>query len=264
MDALRVLVNKFYFNERTYTTTTVAQQQFYYVPPQFRKMIDVTVTLGSVLWLTKAAPSREYWDSLNVIQFYQDYPSYHFIYNGNQVGIWPTPSSTGNLITMNYQIRIPDLSQADYTTGTVSVTNGDAHIVFSGSTLTSNMAGMWIQFSAPRGDENWYQIGSVNTGLGTAELLNPYQGLTSSAIPFTIGDVPILPEDYQDLPLYRALEVYFTSISPDARSAQLYQGLYDRGYAQLNQDYGSKNTSPVLVDSDAEVYNPNLFVRTVS
>lgn len=263
MDALRVLINKFYFNERSYTTPTVSQQQFYYLPPQFRKMIDVTVTIGGVIWTTKPAPSREYWDWLNVITFYQDFPSFHFIYNGNQVGIFPIPASAGNLITMNYQTRIRDLSQPDYTTGTVAVTNGSPNVTFTGSTLVGDMGNMWIQFALPLGDGNWYQISSVNVGAGTAILLNPYQGPTSSGISFIIGDVPILPEDYQDLPLYRALEVYFTSIVPDKQRSELYRGLYERGYEQLNGDYGSKVTSPVLTDMEAPVYNPNLFVSSV-
>ena len=73
----------------------------------------------------------------------------------------------------------------------------------------------------------------------------------------------VLPEDYQDLPLYRALEIYFTSIVPNATNAKLYQGLYERGYEQLNGDYGSKTTGVVLVDEDAPLINPNLFQNNV-
>lgn len=263
-DALRVITNKFYFNERTYTTPTVAQQQYYYLPPQFRKMIDVTVTIGAVVWTTKPCPNREYWDNLNVITFYQDFPSFHFIWNGNQVGIWPIPASASNTISMNYQIRLRDLSIADYTTGTVAVTSGSTALTFTGSTLLADMAGLWVQFNFPNGDGNWYQIISVNTGAGTAVLAAPYQGTTATGITFTIGDVPLLPEDYQDLPLYRALEVYFTSVVPDEKRSELYKGLYERGYTQLEADYGQKTTSPVLTDTDAPIYNPNLFVRSIS
>lgn len=264
MDALRVLTNKFYFNERSYTTTTVANQQFYYLPPQFRKMIDLTVLLGTVLWTTKPCPNREYWDMLNNQQFYQDFPTFHFLYNGNQVGIWPTPASNGNTITMNYQIRLRDLAVADYTTGTVQVTNGSPNLTFSGSALSADMANMWIQLALPVGDGNWYQIASVNTVANTAVLLNPYTGISASGVSFTIGDVPLLAEDYQDLPLYRALEVYFTTIVPKPAQAKMYREMYAAGYAQLEQDYGSKTTSPVLTDQDAPVYNPNLFVRSIA
>lgn len=330
--SLRYLTGKFYFNERTYTTKTISGQQFYALPPQVKKLIDVTVTIGDVLWLTKPAPNREYWDSLNVIQFLQNYPSFHFVYNGNQVGIWPTPASSGETITMNYQLRLRDLSQADYTTGTVTLpytttltgvlasgatsatlsggwalptgsyqivfSNGDQRavtltnastavswsdglsstatatitvqssaggtiIIGSGTTFINDMENRWIQITAPNGDGQWYQIGQYISATAIA-LLNPYTGDAISGASFTIGEMPILAEDYQDLALYRALWIYFTSIVPDKGRSLLYEDLYNKGYEMLNQEYGQKNTSPVLTDTDAAVYNPNLFVRSVS
>jgi hypothetical protein len=263
-DAIRVIVNKFYFNESSFTTTTVAGQQFYNLPPQCRKIINVTGTIGTVVWVTKDCPDRNYWDVLNTIPFTQDFPMFHFIWNQNtQVGIWPTPASNGNTITVNYQKRNIDLSQADYTTGTVTATNASSTLTFAGSTLVGNMANRWIQISAPQGDNQWYQILSVNVGASTAVLYGNYTGTTVSGASFTIGEMPVLPEDYQDLPLYRALEVYFTSIVPNPNQAKLYQGLYERGYEQLNADYGSKITSVVLTDTDAPLINPNLFQNNV-
>jgi len=159
-DSIRYLVTKYYFNERTYTTQTVAQQQFYNLPPQVKKLINLTITIGSVLWQPKECPSREFWDSLNVVTFYQDFPSYFFVYNG-QVGIYPNPASSSNTITMNYKTRIPDPSQADYTTGTVAVTTGTTIITGSGTAWTKAMAqGGWIRIAhsatdANNGDNQW-------------------------------------------------------------------------------------------------------------
>ena len=107
-DSLRYLTSKFYLNERSYTTTTVAQQQFYRLPPQVKELINLTVTIGSVKWIPNVCPTRDYWDSLNVITFYQDFPSFFFVYDG-QVGIFPTPASSGNTIEMHYKTRIKDL-----------------------------------------------------------------------------------------------------------------------------------------------------------
>lgn len=267
-DSLRYLTGKFYFNERSYTTTTVTNQQFYYLPPQVKRLIDVTVTIGTVRWLTKPAPNREYWDSLNTIQFYQDYPLFHFVFDGNKVGIWPTPASNGNTITMNYQIRTTDLSMADVTnvttSQTVSATLDSKTVTASGSVFKSWMAGNWIQLSpsstdASNGDNKWYQIASITSGT-SLELDNPYTGSTVTGASFTIGEMPILAEDYQDLALYRALWIYYTSIVPDKNRADFYKKMYDEGYVMLNEEYGQKVTSPVLLDTDAPIYNPNLFV----
>lgn len=331
--ALRYLTGKFYFNERSYTTPTISQQQFYQLPPQVKRLIDVTVSIGSVLWTTKPCPNREYWDNLNVIQFYQDFPSFHFVFNGNQVGIWPTPATTGNPITMNYQMRTTDLSQADYSTGTITTpysltftsppaqgvtsgtlsgawtlpsgsyyilfsdgeyylanftnsstavtwstaltgsptatitvrySNGGDIVIGSGTTFVQNMAlSSWFQATAPTGDNKWYQIGSYISATALA-LDNPYTGVPVSAAAYIIGEMPILSEDYQDLALYRALWIYFTSIVPDANRSKLYKDLYEEGYAMLEAEYGQKVTSPVLTDTEAPVYNPNLFVRSIS
>lgn len=266
-DSLRYLTGKFYFNERSYTTTTLSQQQFYNLPPQVKRLIDVTVTIGSVVWLTKACPSREYWDSLNTIQIYQDFPQFHFVYNGNQVGIWPTPSSAGNTITMNYQIRTTDLSLEDVTSSTVSITTNTTTVTAAATPFKAWMAGQWIQVTpsstdAANGDNKWYQIASV-TSTSVLVLDNPYTGATVTGANYTIGEMPLLAEDYQDLALYRALKIYFTSIVPDANRSKLYGGLYDEGYKMLEAEYGQKITSPVLTDTDAPVYNPNLFVSSI-
>lgn len=260
-DSLRYLTSKFYLNERTYTDVTVAQQQFYQLPPQVKELINLTVTIGSVKWIPKVCPSRDYWDSLNVIQFYQDFPSFFFVYN-NKVGIFPSPASSGNTIEMNYKVRIKDLSQADYTTGTVSITTNTAVVTGGSTTFTKNMEDRWIRIAEPTGDGNWYQI-KTYTSATSITLYNNYTGPTvTAATSYIIGEMPIMPEDYQDLALYRALEIYYTSRVVNEVQATLYKGLYDAGFEILNAEFGQKTTNVALTDTDAPVYNPNLFVRS--
>jgi len=197
-DALRYLTGKFpIFNERSYVVSTVAQQQYYNLPPQVKNLINVTVKIGGVLWLPKFAANRDYWDSLNVITFYQDFPSFFYTFNG-QLGLFPIPATTGNTITMNYKVRLRDLSQPDYTAGTVSVTNGSPTITGSGTTFIPDMVGRWIQITPPNGDGQWYQIMTYNSATSLT-LDNNYTGITGSGLSFTIGEMPLLSEDYQDL-----------------------------------------------------------------
>lgn len=272
-DATRYLVSKYYFNERTYPVPggTVAQTQFYNLPPQVKKLINVTETIGSVIWQPKECPSRQYWDSLNVITFYQDFPSYFFVFN-NQVGIYPIPASNGNTLTLNYKTRIIDLSMADVdnTTNvtTVAITTNTATVTASGATFKQWMAGQWIRvpFSstdAADGDNQWYQIDTV-TSSTVLVLKNQYTGATVTGANFTVGQVSILPEDYQDLPLYRMGVIYYTTRFPDPERAKIYQDLWDRGEAKLNEEFGSKTSSVVLTDTDDTIINPNLFVRAAS
>lgn len=270
-DSTRYLISKYYPNERTYTTTTVAGQQFYNLPPQVKELINLTETIGSVLWSTKECPSRQYWDYLNTIQYQQDFPSFFFVYNG-QVGIYPTPASNGNTITMNYKTRIIDLSMADVTSvtasTTVSVTTNTTTVTALGAAFKNWMAGQWIRIpfsntDVANGDNQWYQIASI-TSSTVLVLKNKYTGATVSGAAFTIGEVSILPEDYQDLPLYRMGYIYYTTRFPDPVKAGLYKGLWDTGMAALNEEFGSKTTSVVLTDTDAPIYNSNLFVQSVN
>lgn len=268
MDSIRYLITKYYFNERSYTTTTVASTQFYNLPPLVKKLINVTVTIGGVVWQPKECPSRQMWDSLNVITFTQDFPSYFFVYNG-QVGIYPTPSSSSNTITMNYKTRVPELSQIDYTTGTVAITTNTTAVTGSGTTWTKAMAqGGWLRVShsgtdAANGDNQWYEIASVTDGTHLV-LKNNYTGATVTGASYIIGEVSILPEDYQDLPLYRMGLIYYTTRFPDPVRASMYQKLWDTGEEKLNEEFGAKTSSIVLNDTETIIQNPNLFVRSVS
>lgn len=271
-DSIRYLVTKYYFNERTYTTTTGASTQFYNLPPQVKKLINLTVNIGGVLWSPKECPSREYWDALNVISFVQDFPSYFFVYNG-QVGIYPKPASAGNTITMNYKTRIADLSMADVTStsssSTVAITTNTTTVTASGGTpFKAWMAGNWIRVphsstDAANGDNQWYQIDSV-TSSTILVLKNAYTGATVTGAAFTVGEVPILPEDYQDLPLYRMGVIYYTTRFPDPARAQLYQKQWDDGMKALDEEFGSKTTNVVLPDIGGQMDNPNLFQKSLT
>src|ERR1035437_6337922 len=63
-DSTKYLVSKYYFNERSYIVPggTVGGTQFYNLPPQVKKLINVTVLVGGVLRQPKECTSREQWD----------------------------------------------------------------------------------------------------------------------------------------------------------------------------------------------------------
>lgn len=268
-DAIRYLATKFYFNEKSYTVPsgTVAQQQTYQLPFNFEVIENVTIQVGGYLWQPLPAASRAHFDYLNLIPYYNDYAQYYYIWNG-LLNLWPIPASSSNAITINHKTRIKDIALADFTTGTVTATSGSTTITHSATGFYPQMAGMWIKLTpssstTTSGDGQWYQIASY-VSTSSVTLYNQYAGTTVAGASFIIGDVPILPEDYQDLPLYRALYIYYSSIVPNPNQAELYKKLYDEGYQWLADKYGSKTYSPVLPDPNTPVYNPNLFPRNLS
>ncbi len=85
---------------------------------------------------------------------------------------WPHYRARGTIATID-----------DYSTGTVSVTNGSTALTFTGSTLTDGMAGRKIRMNS---EQQWYDILSVNTGASTAVLVQAYQGSTNTEATFLI------------------------------------------------------------------------------
>lgn len=256
------------------SNASIGGVQFYPFPPNFSKLKDITITVGVLRWTLTEIRTREEWDNLNVFPYYASIPSKFFIYpggdRGGQIGIWPIPSTTGNVITYNYKYRVPDLSIADYTTpGTVSVANGSTAVTGSGTswTITTNqqLESRWIQFaptatSSTSGDNLWYQIQSVNSATSIT-LYQPYQGTTittSPAASYAIGQMPIIAEDFQDMLLWKCLQYYYTSIVDNPKKAAEYKDIYDRKL-ELLAEYSGTNTVNVNLSLKGRRANPNSF-----
>lgn len=268
-DALRYLVGIFFFNEATYTVPggTISGTAAYTLPFNNKQVINTTVLIGSVLWQPTEVSTRKAYDALNIIPFQNDFPQYYYIYN-NQLLLWPTPATSAQTITINYKKRIRDLSVADYTTGTVSVTSASTTVTGSGTAWTTNMAGRWLNIpitasNTTSGDDEWYKIASVVSATSLT-LENAYTGQTVAGGTHLIGEVPILPEDFQDLPLYRAAFVYHSSIKLDKGKAGMYKSLYDEGYARLDAEFGSKTAGVGITPQDMAVVNPNLYQSSIT
>lgn len=263
-DSLRYLTTKFFVNERTFSVPggTVSSQGAYDLPYNIKTIVDIYVQVGNIRYLLQETPTRQFWDNLNFVPYTSDIPQFYFIFN-KKVNIFPVPSSSGNGITIVYKARLTDLSQPDYTTGSALATNLSSAIVGTGTTWTSSMAGRWIQLTAPNGDGGWYEIAAVQDATHLT-LVNQYQGTTTTSVAYTIGEMPILPEDYHDLPVYRALSIYYSSRVPDATRATQFQALYDEGYEALEAEFGSKSSSVAITPADTEIINPNLFVRNLT
>lgn len=266
----RYLLQKYFSNEGSYSTVTVAQQQFYKMPPNYSKLKTITVNQGNLTWTPVEILTREEWDRLNVFPYYSDIPNNFFIYpggdHGGQIGIWPIPSSNGNTITFNYKFRIPDLSLADYMTGTVAVTSLATAITGSGSSWTpttnSQSESRWLQISQTKGDNLWYQVSSVNSATGIT-LYQPYQGITVSGGSYTLGQMPILMEDFHDMLVWKALTYYYTSIVDNPDRVKEYQAMYDNKLELLAEYAGSKTTH-VNLGRGAIRMNPNLFQQNLT
>ncbi len=268
-DAHRYLLEKYFFNENNTTIPTVANQQFYNLPYNFSQLKSMTITEGNLKWTPREIFTREDWDRLNVFPYYSDIPSNFFIWN-NQIGIWPIPSTTANTITFNYKIRVPDLTFADYTTGTVTVTNASTTITGVATTWLTNylpVAGsvlnlnLWLRATAPNGDNNWYRISSIESDTSLT-LTNAYVGSTKAGCSYEIGQMPLLLEDYQDLLVYRPLMIYFSTIVDNPNKKKEFEELYQEGISKLDS-YAGKKTIQVNLRERINTINPNAYPQSI-
>lgn len=311
------------------SSASIGGVQFYPFPPNYSKLKDLTITVGVLRWTLEEIRTREEWDNLNVFPYYASIPNKFFIYPGGdkngQIGIWPIPSTTGNVITFNYKFRVPDLSLSDYgalaytgltgnlvvgdtitngsatgvidsftatnisvsgvsgtftaasftagngatgtiaTVGTVSVSNGSTAVTGVSTsfvpTVNQQLESRWIKFSQPQGDGLWYQIQNISSATGMT-LYQPYQGNTiSTSTGFTIGQMPLIAEDFQDMLPWRTIQEYFMSIVDNPKKATEFQGLYDQK-TELLKEYSGTNTVNVNLSRKRLRGNPNLYGQT--
>lgn len=250
---------------------SVGAQQFYRLPPNYSKLKSVTITVGVLQWTLTEVLTRQEWDKLNVFPYYSDIPVNYFIYPGGdkgaQIGIWPIPSTTGNTITFNYKYRIPDLSLADVaststlgvTTGTTTVSNSAADWV---PTTNGQLESRWLQIAQPKGDNLWYQIANISSS-SALTLYQPYQGITVVTGTGTVGQMPILMEDFHDMLVYKALVFYFSSIVDNPKKAAEFQAQYDLKLAMLDV-YAGSTTIDVNLRHKPLLRNPNLYQQSLS
>lgn len=252
---------------RERTSTTVASQQPYTFPHDLDQLESLTVTVSSRIYTPKLIHSRRQWDILNETSHESDFPEFAFVTAG-AVELYPTPSSAGNTITFIGKIRVIDLLVADFSTGTIeSTANGDATIVGASTAWTSPMAGRWIRIThtntaASSGDGLWYEISSI-TDATNLEAVRLYGGTTLTASAggaYIIGQMPLLPEAFHDMPVYKAASVYWYN-NDDSIKGQLYEGIYERKKKTLFEQYDSETTDVVLDDGrEHHTINPNLRI----
>lgn len=257
-------VRPWYWLEGSSTAVTVADQQAYALPYDYDKMIDVYQTVGAYKYIPREIVSQDDWDRLNQQTSYEsNYPIYWHIYAG-QILFWPIPSTASQTITYNYRKNVVDLSIADYTTGTLS-TAGTTTITGSGTSWNASMIGKYLQVTptstaATNGDGFWRKITAVASATSLT-LDIAYTGSNVTGASYIIGQVPALPEAFQDTPVYKAAEIYFTTIEPEPNRAQMFRQMYDDKFQGLVDDSKKSANTWVRTPVPGGLENVNNFWR---
>jgi hypothetical protein len=243
-----------YYTRLEKTANLVANQQYYQMPEDANRISGVVVTVNGQNYPLRQVQSEDMWRRLNVVPANTiNVPSHYFIRGKDEIGIYPIPTSNvTDGIQIYYEPKQVDMSQADYTTGTVTVTNGDATVTHSGTGFTQSMTGRYIQIT--NGDDgNWYRIASF-TSTSSVELENYYQGIGGSGKTFIIGEVPDLPDEYHPSLIDYACGRYYKR-KGDKQLANNYMADFNAAFIRCKQDYGNKTTGVVIDDMQNKIYN---------
>lgn len=250
----------------TQSGTHTVFTQSYALPAYVSKPQSIYVTVGNYRYSPKEVTNRQEWDKLNEVQISSNIVTHWFVYD-NQLQIFPRQSSS-NVITFNGRRIAKDLAVADYTTGTIDiVTNGSTLVTGLTTAWTTPMAGRWIKITPSNtataaGDGYWYEIDAV-TSSTTLILRRPYGGVslvTGATAAYTLGEVSLIPEPFDQLPVFEALKIFYTSVDPDTGKATLYTSMSNELQMQMFKDLGSK-VNVVLDDGgDNQPINPNLLI----
>jgi hypothetical protein len=232
------------FNKEYKKTNIVSAQQYYQTTADTLRISTVRVLNGTTYFTPELVASEDDWNDLNAITTSGSVPTHYYIRGFNEVGLYPIPSANvtnGMIISLEPQHTL--LTAADFTTGTVTVTNGSITITHSASGFTPQMVGRYFQVTDST-DGKWYRIGAY-TSSSVVTLENYYEGISGSGRTFRIGEVMKVPQGYQTAPVYYALEMYYLSQS-DRTTADSYRIRFKEDLKDAKKTYG-RSTSQVGV-----------------
>lgn len=268
------------------TAITTIGVQDYSIPAVISKVKNDTITVGQLRFVPTPIQTRTEWDMVNFLPYTSQIPNYFFIYNG-KLSFWPTPSSTGNLIQFNYKARMPDFSTAfifndavgttytagstafDYQKGTLSGITANSTSI-TGVSTSWNTTGkfplntdvtyfnLYLQIAPPSGDGIWYPISQFGSDTSLTLATPIINAPSSTAAVYSIGQLPVLSEDFHDMLVHGALMTYYSSVKKDPVSFKQFEMLYNTRLLQL-EDYAGTKQVQIDLGSEPILNNPNLY-----
>lgn len=229
------------FLETTANLTSVASQEGYELPISARNNQITAVRLeesSTVIYTAQIVESYRFWEQLqSYATAASDVLRYVYVQD-EQLLCYPKPASASKTIRVRYRLIHKDMTQADYSTGTItSIANGATTVTGATTAWTAGMAQAngHIRFTnvaaAGGGDGYWYEISSI-TSTTVLELVKKYAGtsIAAATATYTIGEMPLIPESHHSLLEYRPLARYFMQNEEDMNRADRYWKMYDGGY----------------------------------
>lgn len=242
------------YNRHSRFTDVVAGQQFYQLPEDGQKLKEVIVSQGSYNPPMEQIPDEWAWRMMNMLSV-SGMPSHYWVRGSSEFGLYPIPAATVTKgIELVFSPKHIQMTQADYSTGTVTVSNGSTTVIGSSTVFTSMMIGQWFQ-TTDGTDENFYKIASF-TSATQIDLENYYQGTSGGTKTFRLGQVMDLPEEWLESPVDYAMYRHYLRRG-DVNKAADFKSLWQDGLDNAKDTYGNTTESQVInAEPRFRTYNP--------
>lgn len=242
-------------------TNQVAAQQYYSIPEDALRISDIIYSNGTTWTPLIQVADETQWRLMNQSTI-SGVSTHYFVRGNDEFGLYPIPSgSTAAGIEMVFEPKHVLLTQDDYTTGTITATNGSQTVTHSGTGFTAKMAGQYLNVTDGT-DGNWYRIGSY-VDASNLTLENYYQGTSGSGLTFRIGQAMFMPEEFQEAPVDYAMYRHFLTRG-DIKQAAEFKGLFDSALELAQDVYGRSSSNQIVMAADTiRVHNPLMGTPTI-
>lgn len=235
-----------------YNATTGAGQ-YYQIPKDADKPKEVIAYNGTIWTPLIEIVDEAQWKRLNITVLTGP-ATHYFVRGSDEIGLYPAPAANqvGGL-ELVFEKRQLKMTQDDFTTGTVAITNGTTTLTHSATGFTAQMVGRGFEVT-DGSDNNWYRIASF-TSTSVVTLDNVYQGLTVTAATFRIGEVMDIPEEYLEGPIDYAMWRY--ELGHDITKATTFEQNFKESLNDCKSEYGRKSASSIVnASGPARYYDP--------
>lgn len=243
-----------YFTRRSKAASIVADQQYYQLPPDCIRVMEVDFLESASRRLPLTQVRSEYqWRTLNNTSQGGNHLVYWFQKGADEIGVFPIPTeAVSSGLILAYEPRGAKLSQADYSDGTIALTNGSNTVTGTGTTFTSNMVGRTLEVT-DGSDGYSYRIASYTSGT-VLTLEEPFIGISGSGKTYLIGESPLFPEEFHDAPLDFALSRFF-EMNNNPERAKYHSTRYKEQEQEAKEMYASSSSSQVIILDPQPGYN---------
>lgn len=240
-------------------TNLVSAQQYYQISEDAERISKIKVPNGGVTNVIRSLieiGDEEAWININQTP-QQGVPTHYFVKGFDEFGLFPIPGySVTDGIELVFEPKHIALTASDYTTGTVSVSNGSATVTGNSTVFTNLMGNGSYVLQITDGTDGLYYKITAYASATSLTIENFYQGITNGTASYRIGQVSKIPEEYQEAPVDYAMYRHYLEKGQLA-TAQIFQSLWTDSLADAEDVYGNSTSNQiVLANGVTRTFNP--------